>query len=165
MPTQTKSLTKSRKKTTDQPDQVSNYRQAKINIAKAIELRSKGLSITDIAKHFDCTKQSVSLCLQKYDPNYTVDLQQYKDTRADLFAAKQAQLLFSLTQDDIKSMAPGSRITGAAILYDKERLERGQATEHIAYADMVAQDVANDSKIKEIQAKIDRLMAVEGSDG
>ena len=142
----------------------SVHGNATINVPKAVELRLKGLSYRDIAKQINATESGTRRAILRYLPNID-DLQVYKDHRADLFACKQAELLFSVTPDDIKSMAAGSRITGAAILYDKERLERGQATDHVAYVDLVAQDVANDSKIKEIQAKIDRLMAVEGNEG
>jgi len=42
----------------------------------------------------------------------------------------------SLTEADIKKMSARDRVLAFGILYDKERLERGQSTENIAYADL-----------------------------
>ncbi len=96
----------------------------------------QGMSLSQAADHLQCSKQSISKRLQRLNiqPN---GLQQYKKNRADLLAYYQLQLLNALTPADIKKMNPVQRITCFGILYDKERLERGQSTENIAYADLV----------------------------
>ena len=38
----------------------------------------------------------------------------------------------NLTEADIKKMSPAQRITAAAILYDKARLERGESTQNVS---------------------------------
>jgi hypothetical protein len=62
----------------------------------------------------------------------TTHLDQYKRHRADIFAGLQHRMLISVTNDDIQKTPAIQRITGAAILYDKERLERGQSTVNLA---------------------------------
>lgn len=95
-----------------------------IPLQTMLEYRSKGLSYGDIAKLVGCDKSNVHRRLAPYRDELE-NLPEFKAHRADYFALQQARLLNSITEDDIKSMSAGSRITGAAILYDKERLERG----------------------------------------
>ena len=49
-----------------------------------------------------------------------------------MFAATQSRILNNLTDDDIKKGSMLQKATAVGILYDKERLERGQSTENVA---------------------------------
>jgi hypothetical protein len=84
----------------------------------------------EIAESVKCSKQLVSNVLQRYgiEPN-TVD--SYKNNRAEIFAGLQDKILKTVDIDDIKEASVLQRITSAGILYDKERLERGQTTQNI----------------------------------
>jgi exopolyphosphatase/pppGpp-phosphohydrolase len=67
---------------------------------------------------------------------YGIDLkhlESFKNNRADIFAGKQEQILASIDDVAIKCMPVAQRIISLGILYDKERLERGQSTANIAY--------------------------------
>jgi hypothetical protein len=77
------------------------------------------------------SKQAVHQRLQPYK-DAIENLPAFKENRADIFAIHQQRLLNSLTDDDIKKMPPGSRMTSFGILYDKERLERGESTSNVS---------------------------------
>ena len=134
-------------------------REGKINLVKAIELRSKGLSLVDIGNHFHCSKQAVSELLKKHIPYIDV-VDEIRKSRASILTAKGIELLLSLTVDDIKSMPPGSRATTFGILYDKERLERDQSTENVSIYEV---EDKYSSKLLEKQA-MERKAGVEVSD-
>jgi len=51
-------------------------------------------------------------------------------------------------------MSALQKITGAAVLYDKERLERGQSTANIAYNDQTKKLSELDKEIKELESEI-----------
>jgi len=109
------------------------------DVNKAIELRAKGLTYKDIAIYLGVSKQAVHQRLKGIMPE-DVDLQPYKNHRADILAAKQAELLKSLTPKDIKDSSPYQKVGMFGILYDKERLERGESTQNVAIA-AVYQDI------------------------
>ena len=96
-------------------------------IEKLIKWRKQGLSYSEIGSLAGTSKQAAHKRLKAFKKAIE-NLPTYKEHRADVFAILQSQLLNSLTEADIKSMAPASRITSAAILFDKERLERGNCT-------------------------------------
>lgn len=99
-----------------------------IPIETIIEYASKGLSLSEIAKLCNCSKQNVHQRLQAVAFNKT-DLENFKNHRKDVFAFIQSKLLNSLDEETIKEMNPYQRVISAGVLYDKERLERGQPTE------------------------------------
>lgn len=120
-----------------------------IPISTILQYKNKGLSDTEISRLVGCSQQNISQRLQEY--RLEIDgLKAFKENRADTFAVLESKLLNSLCESDIKSMSAGSRITGAAILYDKERLERGQSTQNIAYTDM-------SRRLSELDNEINRL--------
>lgn len=106
-------------------------KDSKTDLAKAIELRSKGLTLQDIGNHFGVTKQSIHELFKRHVP-YLEVVKEIRNSRADLLTAKGVELLLSLTPDEIKRMPPGSRATAFGIFYDKERLEMEKSTENIA---------------------------------
>jgi len=118
-------------------------------IATMIAYRRKGLSIEEIGKLVGCSKQNVYNRMKNMLAEID-SLDHFKDNRADTLAYLQTKLLNTLTDSEVKKISPGSRITGAAILYDKERLERGKSSVNIAYADYT-------KSIDEIDAEIARI--------
>ena len=95
-----------------------------VPIEKLLKWRKQGLTYEEIGELAGTSKQASHQRLKPYK-DAIENLPFFKDNRADIFAILQSLILSSLTEEDIKSMAPASRITAAAILYDKERLERG----------------------------------------
>lgn len=116
----------------DIPPLPVTVKPGKIDLHKAIELRLKGLSYEDIAKHFNCSKPAVFERLQPYIGGRNIDINEFKKNRADLLAWKQAQTLAALTSEDIEKANPRDKAIIFGTLYDKERLERGQSTTNAA---------------------------------
>lgn len=104
----------------------------KIDVAKAIELRMKGLSYRDIGLYFNCSHSSVAERLKPYIQGDEIDLEAYKTHRADLMTLKQAQVMGALTIEDIEKASAKDKALVYGIFYDKERLERGQSTSNVA---------------------------------
>jgi hypothetical protein len=76
-------------------------------------------------------RSTVSKILEKYNIQ-TGDADQYERQRATIFRGLQHKFLSSITDDDIAKTPAVQRVTSAAILYDKERLEQGKSTGNIA---------------------------------
>jgi predicted DNA-binding protein YlxM (UPF0122 family) len=108
-------------------DQVDDSSDKPVSIERLLEYRKRGLSYAEIGKMAGVSKQAVHQRLAPYR-DAIENLPAFKEHRADLFAVQQSRLLNSLTDADIKRMAPASRVVSAGILYDKERLESGKST-------------------------------------
>ncbi len=97
-----------------------------IGIDTIILLADKGHSNGEIAKIVGCSAQNIQARLANYDYNGFKTFRERKDS---VFERIQHELAESLNADDLKKMQARDRITGIAILEDKIRLIRGQATE------------------------------------
>ena len=126
---------------------------AKVNIDKAIEMKLKGISYEDIGKYYGVSKVAVFKTLEKY-LDREISLEAFKRHRGDILANKQAQLLLSLTKDTIKEMTGQSLATAFGILYDKERIEKGESTAIISYTDHTKSLADIEKEIAEERAKI-----------
>lgn len=124
-----------------------------IPIGLMVEYAKLGLNDAEIAQLVGCSKQNVNKQLQPYRDDVR-QLDTFKTVRADVFAALGRQLLHSLTPSDIKGMSAAQRITCSAILYDKERLERGKSTANISYQQITNDIEALDAEIAEIEAQL-----------
>jgi hypothetical protein len=112
-------------------DRVDDLPDKPVPIEKLLKWRKQGLSYEEIGNMVGRSKQAVHQRLQPYK-DAIENLPAFKENRADIFAIHQQRLLNSLTDDDIKRIPPGSRFTGVGILYDKERLERGESTANVS---------------------------------
>jgi hypothetical protein len=102
-------------------------------------LHEGGKSTRQIAKILgDIDHSTVARRLKHLTPRKTTEI--YKEQRANVLAELQRKILNTCNYDAIKQMAPRDRVTAMAILYDKERLERGESTANIAsiHADIAA---------------------------
>ena len=99
----------------------------KIDQNKAIDLRAKGLSYQAIADVFDCTKPAVWQLIHDKIPN-NGDVQKYKDNKANILSMVGAEILSTLTMDDLKKESYHYRLRSYEIVDRIERLERGEAT-------------------------------------
>ena len=132
----------------------SKFRPKYIPLEKIRELiEVKELNTVQAAALLGCTPEAIRLRCINHGIKY--GLKRWKETKADILASKQRQLLDSLDTGAIKSMSPGSRVTAFAILYDKERLERGQSTENIAYCDMSKKLSDMDKEIERLAGELD----------
>ena len=113
-----------------------------IGIETMLELRDKNLNHGQIAQLLGCDRSNVSRRLAKYKPTLE-KIDRYKKHRADIYANLQTELLSGVTPDKIKDSSATQLITGAAILYDKERLERGQSTQNMSVASLIESHSTN----------------------
>ena len=98
---------------------------AKIDRDKALKMIQGGMSQQEIADIYQVSRQSVSALLARVEANKDITAQ-YRDKKAEVLETIQTELLSSVRADDPKSAQ--QLVTSAAILEDKIRLERGQAT-------------------------------------
>ena len=127
--------------------------QKNIPISLIIDLLEiKGLNQAQAAKVVGCHKSNISKRLKDldYTPGY---LKSFKDNRADILAALQAQIVKHITPEKLQK-ASAYQLTGMmSLLHNQERLERGQSTENIAYADMSKAQAIVQEKIKAFEDK------------
>lgn len=113
-----------------------------IPIEDILEYRAKGLTYEEIGTLLGCTKSNICQRLKPY-LNEIQGLDNYKKHRADVIAIKGRKILNSLTDEDIQKTPAGQRVMMYGILYDKERLERGQSTTNLdIVADIIAVQAA-----------------------
>ena len=124
-----------------------------IPLIRLIELRKKGLSYPEIGQLVGCSHQSVQERLAPF-MEAIENLPAIKDHRADLFTVYGHSILSSLQEGDIKEASLLQRVTAMGILYDKERLERGQSTANVAYADLGRSVAASEARKADLMAKL-----------
>ena len=97
----------------------------KIDTTKATKMLQGGMSQQEVADIFQVSRQSVSALMARVQAQQ-VETAQYREHKAQVFETIQSELLSSVRAEDPKSAQ--QLVTSAAILEDKIRLERGQAT-------------------------------------
>lgn len=104
----------------------------KVDKRAALKLRQEhNLSYQQIATLQGVHPSAIHQALRKLLP--TEETEVYKKNRADIISHMGLRLLKSIDDEDIKGAPLGSRILAYAQLYDKERLERGQASDIIEF--------------------------------
>ena len=106
-----------------------------ISLVRLIELRRKNLSFPEIAKLVGTSHQNVQERLAPF-LEAIENLPAIKTHRADLFTVYGHGILSTLHADDIEKASAYQRVGMAGLLHNMERLERGQSTENVAYADL-----------------------------
>ena len=101
-----------------------------IPIETILEYRKKKLSCAEIGVLLGCDKSNISRRLQPYQDDID-NLDLYKTHRADIIALTGRQILKHLTPDRLEKASAYQLAGMYGILYDKERLERGQSTANI----------------------------------
>jgi hypothetical protein len=95
-----------------------------------MKLENPHLSDSMIARRVGCSPQNVSQVLARFLGDHSQDeLREFQENKADIFDALQLRALKSITNEDIAKAPFLPRVTGAAILEDKARTIRGQATQ------------------------------------
>jgi len=98
--------------------------------AIALKLAHPELSDAKIAARVGCRPSNVHTVLSRFLGDHSAeDLKTFQESKAEIFDALQMRTLMSITQEDIAKAPLLPRITGAAILEDKARVIRGQATQ------------------------------------
>lgn len=131
----------------------SKYIAKNIPLEKIITLYTKGMNMTEIAKVCGCSTAAISIRLK----DHTEDLDAlipFKNARADTLAFYQRKLLNSIDKGSIEKCSAYQRVGMFGILYDKERLERGETTQNIGYADYTKALSSVVAKRKELEAEL-----------
>ena len=126
-----------------------------IDIENLIDYRKRGLTLQEIATLTGCSKQSVHERLQLADLDGLEAFRKHKDIALE---HKQRAIVKSLTDAKVKEMSGLQLITGAAILEDKVRAIRGQATEIIDHRHLVL-DLSE--AIKRLREEQERTQAID----
>ena len=93
----------------------------------ALDLRmNHKLTYEEIGKILGKKKQTIHSQIKHLIP--TVQTDDFKNNRADILAHTQLRLLQNLTPTKLNKASAKDTCVSFGILYDKERLERGQAT-------------------------------------
>lgn len=135
---------------------ITPYAPKGIPLESIIDLYNKGLNNTEIAKIIGCDRSNISRRIQAVRDELD-SLPKFKHHRADILALHQSRLLNSITPNDINKSSPYQRVGMMALLYDKERLERGQLTEITGYMDL-------SKALSQVQADRQRLARELGID-
>lgn len=122
-----------------------------IPIEDILAFRSKNLSHAEIAKLIGCAPSNVTQRLQVVALESLENFRQYKDVALE---HTQREILRKLSDKDIASMSGLQKITGVAILEDKIRTIRGQATQ-------ITDHRVISARLEEIHAKIAKVEATE----
>jgi hypothetical protein len=114
------------KRTATSNNNITKRKGSKAPKIVAIATEHPELTTREIGKLADCSHVNVLMCLRRYGIDHA-RMEDYKANRADVLAGLQERILGTITDADIQKTPAIQRITASAILYDKERLERGQA--------------------------------------
>ena len=88
------------------------------------------LGTRQIAQRVGCNPANVHRVLKRFlrDTDTVESLREYQENKADVFDSLQMRMVASITQDRIEKAPLLPLVTAAAILEDKARTIRGQAT-------------------------------------
>jgi len=99
----------------------------KVNVSAALDLKiNHGLSYAQMSPLLGVSPAAIHKRIKHLLPNS--DAQYYQDHRADILSHAQLQLLSQIDARRLKKVNIRDAVVSAGILYDKERLERGQST-------------------------------------
>jgi hypothetical protein len=120
-----------------------------VDTSQAIDLKlNHGLTYEQIAAIQGTSKQNIHRKIKHLLPTKETD--EYKNNRADILAHTQLRLIKALTDDKIKKMQPRDIIVSYGILYDKERLERGESTENVSIITQAISDLQAKRQAKQV---------------
>ena len=116
-------------------------------LTRRTKLRYPELSESQIARHVGCSPSNVHQVLKSFlvDRPEAV-LRDFQANKADIYDAVQMRALASVTQEKLRKSSAGSLVTVAAILEDKARLIRGQATSIHVHALMDVLDMLRERR-------------------
>jgi len=96
---------------------------------RKLKERYPEMSATAIAKRVGCTPDNVYSVLKRFLGSHSVqDLREFQQNKADVYDSLQQRCVASITSAKIAKTSAAQLTTMVAILEDKSRLVRGQAT-------------------------------------
>ena len=119
-----------------------------IPIQELLDLHSKSLSHSQIAKIVKCSPANIT---QRLQASGITSLEKYKKNRANVLALIQSKIINSISDAEIKKANLQQKMWAFGVLYDKERLETGRSTQNIS---SISLHQSIDSKLQEIEAML-----------
>jgi len=101
--------------------------KGRVDKKAALAMYNGGMSQVEIADKFQVSRTAISNLIARTKAN-SEQIEEYRANKAQIFEGIQVDLLSAVSADDPKTAQ--SLVTSAAILEDKIRLERNQATSH-----------------------------------
>ena len=98
-----------------------------IPLRTLLELAQKGLTHEQIATIAGCSRANVSKRLKRYR-TYLKGVRYFRKNRSGILVILQKRILATVTEKSIQETPLHQRIQAVEMLYDMERLERGQST-------------------------------------
>jgi len=131
---------------------------SKIDIRTAVRLRYvKGLSYADIGRYFGVPRQSVESALSRFKGLMLSkpEIEAYEESKHLILSSVEAELTKQLTDKEKLEKASLNNVAYAfKQVFDSNRLQRGQSTSNIAYADLTQEIDAAEKEIEELQSLI-----------
>lgn len=125
-----------------------------VDKSSALNLRlNKQLSYADIAAIQHVSPQAIHKALKPLMPG--PEVRTFQDHRADILSGLQIKLLNQIDPQRLKKISVRDAVVSAAVLYDKERLERGQSTSNHAISILIER-IAKERK-KKVEGKDDSI--------
>lgn len=98
-------------------------------LIRRMKCRYPELSEAQIGRRVGCSRQNVNQVLAAFlDGHSEAELRDFQAQKADIYDAIQQRALECVTSAKLQKSSAPSLVTAAAILEDKARLVRGQAT-------------------------------------
>lgn len=110
------------------PNKPYKPRSPKTRAIVRLKTEQPTLTTRQIGAIVGCSHVNVYETLQRYNIDHS-RVHGYKANRSEIFAGIQERVVSTLTVDDIKGASVRDRAILLGTIYDKERLERGQATQ------------------------------------
>lgn len=108
--------------------------KAKLNVAEALILESKGVSRAQIARMAGVDPSAVTRALQRFTA--ITEVAEVRTEAVDnleaIFDQKMLEMLASVNPEKLEKAGLRDLTVSAGILFDKKRLLTGQATSHVA---------------------------------
>lgn len=127
-----------------------------IPIEQLIDLRQKGLTVTEISKIVGCTDGNVARRLVKVADSID-NTHKYRKHRGFIYAWMQNRILQEVSPTDIKKAKLIDKVKAISFLHNQERLEEGKSTQNITYADMIKARKQVQDEIEALEAEFGKI--------
>ena len=123
-----------------------------VDVSTALDLKvNHDLSYAQIAAIQGVSPQAIHKRLKHLIPGEEV--QSFRENRADILSGLQVKLLSQVDDARLKKLSIRDAVVSAAVLYDKERLERGMSTANLA---SLTSDIAAIRARKAVDKAVDK---------
>jgi hypothetical protein len=132
---------------------------------KIIALKVKHPTMTEreIAEQVECAKTNVHETLERYGIK-PEKIETYRKNRADIFAGLQDRIFSKLTDVALEKTPAIQLVTAASILYDKERLERGQANQITSIQSVSVETKATLDELRSLKMNLSEFSTTKQND-